>query len=503
MIRKIIGEDAKTLIQSQISAHRGGIAHALSPFDAKSAFFAWFDTFRAIEEFINLPLFGLDDDALEQSIIKLRLDAIDPAALAQIRSALVKHFGDRFAQRFVSTVLQASAIGAAFRQHGLDGAAAGFQTVAHAIGYFQSRRRHLVALLYTLPKACRGRCPLPRLDTMNQFLPQVELSGLTLTGLYQKLMLAKVFPDFALLLDGHGFSANHDYEPLDAAFLDPERAGIMEMQAQMPDKSVLDRLESVEPGLIFSTAELRNNICLIEAAYAEFDLASSAFAPMANFIRDCLADCEDNYLIKLPANSFDKLVSNAGLTTVMRGQLVHRGGDYVVNTDVFAPFVELEGIFVSSVTLLSRFLYHWKTVCLNRVRRFQIRSGYILEKSVKAALAEQGFTVTDIKRINRKEFDVVAVLGKVIFNVQCKNNLVDLTRVETDAARFARYNRHLDRYYAAALAKEEAREQLLKNELGLAEVRHVVVSRFPVATTNPRIIPFGRIDRFRSIVGKP
>ena len=132
------------------------------------------------------------------------------------------------------------------------------------------------------------------------------------------------------------------------------------------------------------------------------------------------------------------------------------------------------------------------------MRRFQIRSGFLVEDSVKDALAEKGFSVTDIKRINRKEFDVVAVLGGVIYNVQCKNNLVDLSRIETDAARFARYNRQLDRCYAQALLKEEAREQLLKDKLGFAEVRHVVVSRFPVATTNPRIIPYSRIGRFKA-----
>ncbi|MBZ0092574.1 MAG: hypothetical protein K8F27_10175 [Sulfuricellaceae bacterium] len=152
------------------------------------------------------------------------------------------------------------------------------------------------------------------------------------------------------------------------------------------------------------------------------------------------------------------------------------------------------------MTLLSRFLYHWKSICLNRIRRFQIRSGFLLEDSVKIALSQQGFTVTDVKRINRKEFDVVAVLGRVIYNVQCKNNLVDLSRIESNATRFARYNRQLDRYYAQALAKEEGREQLLKDRLGLADIRHAVVSRFPIATTNPRIIPYSRIGRFKEIV---
>lgn len=499
-MREISGADAETLLKDQIAAHTSGISQVLAPFAAEHTFSTWLETVRAIEEFINLPQFGLDDDALEQQIINLRLDAVDPVALAPIRSALIAKFGQSMAQRFVWTVLQASAIGAAFRLNGLFDAAAGFQTVAHATGYFQSRRRHIVALLYTLPDACRGARLLARLDAMNQFLPQVEISGLTLTGLHQKLMLAKVYPDFTLTVGDHGFAANHSYEPLDAFFLEPERAGIMEMQAAMRNKGILDQLELVDRRLMFSAAELRNNIRLIELAYAEFELASSAFGPMAQFVCDSLAHCEDDYLIRVPVVHFEKLVSEAGLTADMRRKLVHQGSGYVENTNAIAPFIESGGNLVSTVTLLTRFMYHWKSVCLNRIRRFQIRSGFIFEDSVKAALAAQGFTVTDIKRINRKEFDVVAILDGVIYNVQCKNNLIDLSHIETDAARFARYNRRLVGYYSSALIKEKAREQLLKDKLGLANVRHVVVSRFPVATNNPRVIPFSQISRFKAIV---
>jgi hypothetical protein len=201
---------------------------------------------------------------------------------------------------------------------------------------------------------------------------------------------------------------------------------------------------------------------------------------------DCITTtCESEFSVHTPAT---------------KCLLAHRGADYVANTDEFAPFVEVGGVYMSSVTLLSRFLYYWKNVCLNRMRRFQIRSGFIFEENVKAALAAQGFTVTDVKRINRKEFDVVAVLGTAIYNLQCKNNLVDLSHIETNADRFARYNRQLDRHYANALAKEESREQLLKDKLGLWEVKHLVVSRFPVATSNARVIPYSRIGQLRAIV---
>lgn len=497
---EITGPAAQSLIESQIKAHSDGVIGALAPFDGRRAFYAWLDTVRAIEEFINLPLFGLDDDeALAEAIARLRLDALDADALAPIRVALAAKFGKPFAERFAATTLQASAIGAAFRMHGLFEAAAGLATVEHAIGYFQSRRRHLAAILYALPAVGQGKTRLERLDTLNQFLPLVEHSSMTLTGLYQKLMLARVFPDFNLDVGVQGFTANHHYEPLDRTFMEPERAGILEMRDSIAE-SVPD-LEPVDPRLLFSPAELRNNILLIEAAYAEFELASTAFGPVAAFVRSSLAGCRDGYVVKLGVRDFDRLASQAGLPTTMRDQLVHRGGDLVACTNAVAPFIAVGETYVSTVTFLGRYLYYWKSACLNRIRRFQIRAGFIFEDNVRAALVKQGFTVTSVKRIDRKEFDVVATLDGVIYNLQCKNNLVDLARIERDPARFARYNRQLDRGYARALAKEEAREALLKDRLGLDDVRHLVVSRFPVATANPRVIAFSRIGELRERLG--
>ncbi len=494
---EISGDAALELIQTQIDAHSSGIVRALAPFEPTSAFFTWLDTWRAVEEFINLPTFAVEDPSLENRIIELRLDPVDLLALAGIVRDLRSTFSDGVADRFRLTVLQAGAIGSAFLQHGMFEPAAGLQSVAHAIGYFQSRRRHLAALLYSLPSTCSGGSTMIRLDTLNQLMPQVEHSGMTLTGLYQKLMLAKVFPDFTLRIDANGFSANHEYEPLDSMYIEPERAGILEVRRSTSSVEDTAPLEPVDPRLIFSAAELRNDIRILEATYAEFELAQSPFGAAARFAESCLADCEDDYQIKLSASRFRELADAAELPHAVRAQLVYKGGDYVASTDAIAPFILMGDLRVGSVTLLSRFLYYYKTACLNRNRRFQIRSGFIFEDNVKDALKRQGFEVSDVKRINQKEFDVLALLEGVVYNIQCKNNLVDLSRIETDATRFARYNRRLDRYYANALAKEEAREALLKERFGATDVRHFVVSRFPIATANPKVIGFNRIATFR------
>lgn len=116
---------------------------------------------------------------------------------------------------------------------------------------------------------------------------------------------------------------------------------------------------------------------------------------------------------------------------------------------------------------------------------------------VKRDLTRMGFLVTDIKRINRKEFDVVAIDHGVIYNIQCKNNWVDLSKIEAERDLFVRYNRRLMNYYAKALKKELGREQLLKDKFGLDRVVHFVVSRFPVIGADPAIINYNQIEQLR------
>ncbi|MNR56870.1 hypothetical protein D3C85_1775360 [compost metagenome] len=44
--------------------------------------------------------------------------------------------------------------------------------------------------------------------------------------------------------------------------------------------------------------------------------------------------------------------------------------------------------------------------------------------------------------------------------------------------------------------KEQNREHLLKMKLGVEPVEHMLVSRFPVVTDNPRVVVFSRIAEF-------
>lgn len=497
---RVAGDDARKLIADQIEQHSAGLNAALAKFDRQSAFSAWFETIRAVEELINLPRFGLKERWLWEALLDLPVDMTrDPRRFRVLYHYIVYQFGEAFARRFTTLLLQSMAIGMSFTSHNIESTRGAFRSIGSAIDYFQSRRRHLVSMLYTVPEAACGQQAVPQIDTLNQFLPLVEINGATLTGLYQKAMLAEVFQNFTLHMRGNDFCGSHEFPMLDGMHLEPERTSIIDMQSLDPAVADAANLELVSSARLFSAAELRNDIRLMEAAYAEFDLAGSEFRFAAMFARYIADLAEDDYWIRLSRRKFERVADALRLPHGLRQALVHRPGTYTENTNSYAPLIELDGQLTGTVALLSRFLYYWRNVCLYKIRRYQIRSGYIFEKAVSEELERQGFALTPIKRINHKEFDVVTTRDGAIFNVQCKNNMVDVTKLEANVRLLARYNRARSASYERALRKEVNRENLLLNELGLPRVEHLVVSRFPVATENPRIISYSRIEEIGAI----
>lgn len=169
---RLTGQEALDLIASQLAEHTGGILNALAPFEALASVSAWLETLRAIEELINLPG-ELDDDLLERELLglSLRRDTINSTRLKFVLHHLGYLYGIDFAQRQGNLILQLSAMQHSFAMHGILPAAAGMATVARAIGYLQSRRRHLVSLLYVMPGACRGAIPMTGRDALTWMLP--------------------------------------------------------------------------------------------------------------------------------------------------------------------------------------------------------------------------------------------------------------------------------------------------------------------------------------------
>lgn len=481
-------------LAERIALQEAQIADALAPYEPRSATYAWFDTLRAVEECINLITVEWEEDGFDQILFSLPIAVLDQH-LGQFRSVqarLVKRFGQNFGARFTSLLVQGSAIATAFSHQGVVEVAAEFRTLGTMLGYLQSRRRHFVGLLQMLPRACRGNRRVMPLDTFNIFLPLIELTAIQMMGA-QNALLVK------LSRVKLGLPEREDAElaMLDALFLEPERARIIDMPLIEAGVEILKSKEALQADRLFSAAELRNDILAIEAAYAEFDLAGSGFPVAAAVVRRLSTHHVDrDYWMAISPADLSVLLNQIGAPSNLRSALVNPATSYMECLSTYAPLVLVDGVYRSTVALLSRFMYHWRARCLDRNKRFQIRAGFIFEDAVAEELGEQGFVVQEITRINRREFDVVTLRGGVVWNVQCKNNFVELESVENDPQRFARYNQALVRSYERALAKERNREHLLKSKMSLDVVQHMVVSRFPVICDNPRIIPFSRIADF-------
>ncbi len=489
----LIGENAVKLIESQLAQHAGGVLEALVRFEPDATIRSWFETIRAIEELINLPG-EINDDVLASALFDLNLEPMefDPRRLKFILHYLGYYYGAAFAQRQKVLLLQLSAMQHSFAMAGHLPVALGLSTVAHAIGYLQSRRRHLMGLLYIIPQACKGTSRMADLDTLNWMLPQAEISGTTITGLLQQRAMSELHDDFKLYVEPHGFTASHHYHTLDDMSLEAERVPIIDLASDAERVEY----EPVPSDRVFSAAELRNDIALMEAAFAEFKLEDTAFAGLASVVRDLSWQVEDDFWVTISPQDLDALADEHRVSLQHRRLLTASSPTFVAALNCHAAVVPFEGALRSSVTSLSRFLYNFKNVCLYSKRRFQIRSGFIFEDRIKEELAKQGFVVHPIKRIDRKEFDVVATRGSIVYNIQCKNNLVDPSWIDLDPARFVRTNRTLERYYERAIIKERSREELLKNRLGMDRVEPFVITRFPIVTSNPRISSLSRIREF-------
>jgi hypothetical protein len=496
----LAGEPARQWIVDQLAQHEGGVASVLASYAAQSALAAWHEALRGVEEFINVLNFGLAGGPQLSWLLSCPIgDNIltDPGRMNPIMAIVAANYDAQVAHRFRRALVQAAEIDATLSQKGMriQGFPGGLSTVRDAMNYYQSRRRHLVSLFYYMPFACRGERPMDAVLGLVALAPCIEHSCATITGLHQKLLLLEIYPDFHLRLDDRGAKGSHEFEALEANFLEAERVSVMAMADERRDQVAAFRMESTPDEEILSAQELRNNARAVSAAYAAFG-ADASFAAVVRLVIALSRRCEDDYFVRVPASYLETLIvsQDAIAPERLRALLVAGPGRYADQTNRYCPFVAAGDQLLTNVVLLSRFLYDFKNRYLASRRRFVIHSGFIFEDMVKRDLRSMGFEVTNAKRVGgRSEFDVVALLGDTIYNFQCKNNAFDLSEIETAPARVARANRRLVGYYRRALKKERGRQGLLQAEFGRTKIKHFVISRFPVVTDDPLIISYNRL----------
>ena len=118
-ILRFSGADAKALLLDLRDQHSDVIRSTLSVFDADSATAAWMEALRGIEEFINIPMFGLDDGKIVRELLAVRLDDMMlPMRVSRAREMLFAKLAPAVIDRLVQTLILMIAFGQKWRRSG-------------------------------------------------------------------------------------------------------------------------------------------------------------------------------------------------------------------------------------------------------------------------------------------------------------------------------------------------------------------------------------------------
>lgn len=467
-----------------------GIIDGLAPFDPVVTPTTWHRILQGTEELFNFATEPLDDEAAHDRFVHMPLAIAVTSGRAWIEALIRGLYDGGVEDRVMEALELAFRLSTGCRMSGYPLI---LTTVAEAAGYFQTRRRRMVAFLYIMPRLCRGRVKARTMDDIQPVLTLIEIAAGPMTNLAQMRMMAWVFEDYSVKSDGVAVLASRDALLLDVGAMDPERVSLQDMIEH--GVTPVSSEDGPADRRLLSKAEVRMQVDYLQSGFAEFNLATSSFAEVRDLIGPLLAGRE-SYVISVPVTALTPALDVPGGLGSQRRRalLIHEGDDYATAVDSYQPFVRIDDAFVSNVNLLTRFLNDYKNVALAREKRFQIRSGFLFEKKVRAVLEEHGFTIASFKRIEGKEFDLVTTRAGEIHNFQCKNTAIDARLIEKNPTRYARLNRTMVAAYRRAIAKEVGREHLLKGRLKLNVAHHYVVSRFPVLTDDRAIIPFMALE---------
>lgn len=487
---RLTGKTARSYLNSQIEPWIENVLKVeLSVLDPIHTFEQAHQLLRSIEEFINISTLGVDKDGF-LALTDINIANLNHDRASAIHKIVRKTFDDMPSKRFNEIVHESYLMLHEFlaTRHDLK-----YRTIIEASEFYQSRRRHFLNIVYIIPKYCQGTVKLSQPDLLRIFVHVTEFCLVTLTELQRQLTLSYVYPDYIAVVEADGsIRSNHRFDFLENLFTEPERISITDPIMNQAFELVKDKFIPMPGGKIFSVSELINERLLIGSYFTFFKHDDPIFNALIDLLDEVIRFCHDDYFISIPIQQFEGMLTKFSVedATRIRELMLLDSDDFVAYANSYHPFIRVGEYYKSNVNLTMRFIYNYKNISLNDNRRFQIKSGFLFEDKVKSELMGVGFVIMDVKRIKRREFDVVASRDNVLFNFQCKNNFVDITLMEKDPKTFARKNRRWAKYYQNAIIKEKERQHLLIDKYMIWDVRHFVISRFPVITDDPSVILF-------------
>ena len=492
---KISGKDLDVLFENSIEYHINAYRNTIEEYNPKALFSHWRSIVRSIDEIINIPI-ELKEETEISSFLTLSfnfLEAENLPNLKKILTILESRFEKNVAIRFQQIALMCSAINLSnriqsipnYQDNDLD-----LSDTRSAISYLQSRRAYYITTLNLIPKIAKGEKEIPYIDTMNFLQYPMDSCLINITTAYYNLLLNHCLIDFEMESDGLTAKPNFEYSHLEGFFLEPERLSLMDQMELRPDIVSPKKYLPKADNKIFSFSEVANVMSLFEGVFDKYQIHKKMeFKELNSLFCDIAIYLKDDFHIVIEESDF-KAISKSYESLV----LYLDSDDYFENLNSYAPFQRVDGVYYTTVVLLTKFVYLTLSKSLLKNRAFQINSGFVFEDKTSKILKNKGYLPTGITRINHKEFDLITIKNNKVYNFQCKNNYIDISRVNYDYKKIGRLNQRLCKYYTKALEKEKNREDLIKEKTGFDDIAHFVVSRFPVITRDERIINFNVLE---------
>ncbi len=494
-IGKLNKEVIDKLFTESIKYHIDTFYTTLSEYDPIHLYSHWRSIVRSIDEIINIPL-ELSDETEINLFLNLDFNFLDANNILKLKvvfDILEKRFEKKVAIRFQQLAMMCMAIDKSYEAQGIfnhQGDSLRLNNTKNAIAYLQSRRAYYVTTLGMIPKIANGKKVIEYIDTLNFLQYPMDSCLVNITTAYYNLLLNNCLTDFEMDSDGTIAKRNFEYNHLEGFFMEPERLSLLDQMELRPDVVIPKKMLPKADHKLFSFSEVANAMALFEGAFDKYKIQNNLeYRELTSLMYEIAIFLKDDFHIIIAEDIFDNI------SVKYKHLKLYRASDnYFENLNDYVPFQKVDNQFYTTVVLLTRFLYRTLSQSLLKNRTFQIHSGFIFEDKASKILKAKGYAPTGITRINQKEFDLITIKDNKVYNFQCKNNYIDISRVNYDYKKIGRFNQRLCKYYENAIIKEEKRENLIISKTGISNIEHFVISRYPVMTRNKRIINFTDLE---------
>lgn len=496
-IGKLSNEEIDKIFAESIKYHIDTFYATLSEYDPIHLYSHWRSIVRSIDEIINIPI-ELSDETEINLFLNLDFNFLVPNNLPKLKivlDILEKRFEKNVAIRFRQLAMMCMAIDNSYETQGIfnnQGNSLRLGNTKNAIKYLQSRRAYYVTTLGLIPKVANGKKVIEYIDTLNFLQYPMDSCLINITTAYFNLLLNNCLLDFEMDSDGTIAKRNFEYNHLEGFFMEPERLSLLDQMELRPGAVIPKQMLPKADNKLFSFSEVANAMALFEGVFDKYKIQDNLeYKELTSLMYEIAIFLKEDFHIIIEEYIFNNISAK-----YKHLNLYSTSSEYFENLNNYAPFQKVDNRFYTTVVLLTRFVYRTLSQSLLKNRTFQIHSGFVFEDKASNILEAKGFVPTEITRINQKEFDLITIKDNKVYNFQCKNNFIDISRVNFDYKKIGKYNQRLSKYYERALKKEKSREDLIKSKTKIAEIEHFIISRYPVITRNKKIINFADLDQW-------